>query len=90
LPTPPGSRAPAPPGRDASAEDADGDVDGATALEQLDRLVQVDVRPGGELESVGSGVARADESLGAPSLHALQLRLDYFVYSRHPHLSSVA
>src|SRR5262249_33243105 len=50
------------PGRQAgcSAEDADGDVDGAAALEQVDRVVQVDVGPCGELESVGRGVAGAD------------------------------
>ena len=50
----------------------------AAAPDELDRLVEIDVRPRREGNGVVAGEADAHELGGAPALDALELRLDRF------------
>src|SRR5579884_166241 len=67
----------------ASAENPDRELRRATALDQLDRLVEVDVQTGGQPDRIVAGEADAHQLGSAPALDALQLRLDDVVCRRH-------
>src|SRR5579871_1990287 len=69
-------------------QDADREVRRAAALEQAERVVEVDVGAGGELERREVAVAGPLEGLRAPALHALRFRLDDLVNRRHHALHS--
>src|SRR5205807_7761122 len=57
----------------------------AAALDERDRLVEVDLERRRERDCVVAREARAHELGGAPALHALDLGLNgYFLCRRHP------
>src|SRR4051812_26207464 len=62
---------------------------GAALLDQLDREVQVDVVPRRQRHRIAGVEARADQLLGAPVLHALDLRLGDDVYLSRSHVPGI-
>src|ERR1041385_9125044 len=60
----------------------------AAALDERDRLVQVDVEPARECDGVVAREAHAHELRGAPPLDAVQFRLDDVVCRSHPQYPS--
>jgi hypothetical protein len=56
-------------------QDLHGELGRAAVLDKLDRAVQIDVRPRGELVRDDTVLARADECLGTPALDPLALGL---------------
>src|SRR3954453_6210888 len=68
-----------------STEDADRELGRAAPLDELDRLVEIDVQAGGERDGVVAREAHAHELGCPPALYAVEFGLDYFVCrSIHP------
>src|SRR5262249_21373892 len=71
-----------------STQDAKRKLGRAPALDELDRLVEIDVHAGRQRDCVVAREAHAHELGGAPALHAVEFGLDDFVCRSHPQCPS--